>query len=78
MSAFAQERRDLHNLTIDLATAAEGLCGFTHLPSGRVCRLRYRHPGACDLRSRPPGPSTPANDPPLRTADSRQFTPKEP
>jgi hypothetical protein len=78
MSALTQERSDLHNLTIDLAAAAERLCGFTHLPSGRVCRLPYRHPGPCDLRSRPPSSSTRENDHPLGTASSRQLNPKGP
>jgi hypothetical protein len=45
MNAATQERRDLHNVSIDFAAASEGLCGFTHMPSGRVCRLPYWHPG---------------------------------
>jgi hypothetical protein len=53
MSAATQRRRDLHNVTIDFALAAAGLCGFTHMRSGRVCRLPHRHPGPCELRSRP-------------------------
>lgn len=44
------QRLDLHNASVDLAAALRGLCGFTHLPSGRVCALRHRHPGSCQLR----------------------------
>ena len=32
-------RLDLHNISIDFAAASAGLCGFTHLNSGRVCQL---------------------------------------
>jgi hypothetical protein len=53
MRAATQRRRDLHNVSIDFAVAAAGLCGFTHLPSRRVCRLPLRHSGPCDLRFRP-------------------------
>jgi hypothetical protein len=36
------------SINVDLAVA--GRCGFTHIPSGRVCQLPYRHPGPCTLR----------------------------
>jgi hypothetical protein len=56
-----QRRLDLHNPSIDFAAAIAGQCGFTHLDSGRVCRLPHRHHGPCDLRhdiaQRGPGPS---------------------
>lgn len=45
-----QRRLDLHNTSIDFAAASAGQCGFTHLDSGRVCRLPHRHVGPCDLR----------------------------
>ena len=61
-----EQRHDLHNVSIDFEYATEALCGFTHLPTGRVCWLRCRHPGPCDLRDRSPAPSTPKSSaPPL-------------
>jgi hypothetical protein len=36
-----QRRLDLHNTSIDFAAASAGQCGFTHLDSGRVCRLPH-------------------------------------
>jgi hypothetical protein len=47
-----QERLDLHNISVDFATATVGRCGFTHLASGRTCQLPYRHRGGCMLRPR--------------------------
>lgn len=52
MAAIAERRLDLHNLNVDSAAAAEGLCGFTHLASGRVCGLPFRHAGACRFTGR--------------------------
>ena len=78
MSTGTQRRHDLHNSSIDFQAATEGLCGFTHIPTGRVCRLRCRHAGPCDLHARPPAASTPENSLPSRTADSRQSSQKEP
>ena len=40
----------LHNTSINFDLAVAGRCGFTHIPSGRVCQLPYRHPGPCKLR----------------------------
>jgi hypothetical protein len=45
-------RLDLHNISIDFAAATSGLCGFTHLDSGRVCQLPHRHHGPCHLQDR--------------------------
>jgi hypothetical protein len=42
-------RRDLHNASTHFAAALAGRCAFTHLASGRVCLLLYRHPGPCQL-----------------------------
>lgn len=42
-------RKDLHNSSVSFAAAVVGLCGFTHLASGRTCVLRYGHPGPCHL-----------------------------
>lgn len=46
-----RSRLDLHNISIDFAAATAGLCGFTHLDSGRVCRLPHRQlserPASC-------------------------------
>ena len=50
ISRQGQRRLDLHNTSIDFAAASAGQCGFTHLDSGRVCRLPHRHFGPCDLR----------------------------
>jgi hypothetical protein len=47
---LAERRRDLHNTSIDFDLAVAGRCGFTHIPSGRVCQLPDRHPGPCKLR----------------------------
>jgi hypothetical protein len=52
MWSDAQSRLDLHNININFAAASRGRCGFTHLDSGRVCQLRHRHRGPCDLRPR--------------------------
>lgn len=46
----AQARRDLHNASINFDVAVGGWCAFTHVASGRVCRLPHRHPGPCELR----------------------------
>ena len=43
-------RLDLHNASIDFVAATAGQCGFTHLPSGGVCRLPHRHLGPCQLK----------------------------
>jgi hypothetical protein len=50
-------RLDLHNINIDFAIASAGLCGFTHLDSGRVCLLPHRHHGLCKLQDRPRQPA---------------------
>ena len=52
-----RSRLDLHNISIDFAAATAGLCGFTHLDSGRVCRLPHRHHGPCHLPDRPRQPA---------------------
>jgi hypothetical protein len=44
-----RRRLDLHNISTDYAAAIAGRCGFTHLDTGRVCQLPYRHPGPCQL-----------------------------
>ena len=51
-SLGTRQRLDLHNVNIDFELALRGLCGYTHLATGRVCELRYRHRGPCRLRSR--------------------------
>jgi hypothetical protein len=43
----ALARRDLHNASIDFEAALAGYCAFTHLASGRVCRLSYGHADSC-------------------------------
>jgi hypothetical protein len=50
-------RLDLHNISIDFAAASAGLCGFTHLDSGRICELPHRHHGPCQLPDPPRQPS---------------------
>jgi hypothetical protein len=52
MSIASARRRDLHNTSVDYEVATQGLCGFIHIPTGRVCRLPYRHAGPCHLRPR--------------------------
>ena len=52
-----RSRLDLHNISIDFAAASAGLCGFTHLDSGRVCQLPHRHHGRCQLLDRPRQPA---------------------
>jgi hypothetical protein len=65
------QRLDLHNTSIDFRAASAGQCGFTHLASGRVCRLRHRHLGPCDPKH-PPSEETrsvlqhPPGEPPTR------------
>ena len=53
----SRQRLDLHNASIDLAAATAGQCGFTHLPSGRICRLPHRHLGSCKLQSQADQPT---------------------
>jgi hypothetical protein len=43
------ERIDVHNVSVDGELAAAGLCGMTHLPTGRVCVRPARHLGSCDF-----------------------------
>jgi hypothetical protein len=43
----ALARRDLHNASIDSEAALAGYCAFTHLASGRVCRLPHGHVDSC-------------------------------
>ena len=45
-----RQRLDLHNASIDFAAATAGQCGFTHLPTGGICRLPHRHLGPCQLK----------------------------
>jgi hypothetical protein len=56
-STPALERRDLHNSSINLEAALAGHCAFTHLASGRVCRLPYGHAGSCRFALSWGGPS---------------------
>jgi hypothetical protein len=55
-----RRRLDLHNISVDFAVASAGGCGFTHLDTGRVCRLPHRHAGPCQFRDqhRAAGPAT--------------------
>jgi hypothetical protein len=46
-------RSDIHNVSVDEHVASAGLCGFTHLPSGRTCVLPARHPGSCSFQPHP-------------------------
>jgi hypothetical protein len=46
-------RSDIHNASVDEGVAEAGLCGFTHLPSGRTCVLPARHPGSCSFAPHP-------------------------
>jgi hypothetical protein len=46
-------RIDLHNPEIDDDAADAGLCGMTHLPTGRCCRLPVHHAGSCRFVSPP-------------------------
>lgn len=57
MSPIAQQRLDLHNINTDFVAAVSGLCGFTHLASGRVCQRAYRHRGPCRLELQTDGTS---------------------
>ncbi len=43
------ERMDVHNVSVDGELAAAGLCGMTHLATGRVCVRSARHLGSCDF-----------------------------
>jgi hypothetical protein len=88
----ASERLDLHNASIDVATAMAGRCGFTHLPSGRVCLLPRRHRHDCRFAILPrrqrtpdeatagsapaPLPSAPRPDDPQLLAAPPAFVPR--
>ena len=54
----SSERIDVHNTNVNEAAAAAGRCGMVHLPTGRMCRLRSLHEGACQLAF--PDPAIPA------------------
>jgi hypothetical protein len=41
------QRLDRHNPEIDDDAAEAGLCGMTHLPTGRRCLLPLHHVGSC-------------------------------
>lgn len=45
-------RLDVHNASVDPAYAACGLCGMTHLQTGRVCVRSAHHEGSCDFQPR--------------------------
>jgi hypothetical protein len=55
MTPTATPRIDLHNPEIDDDAAGAGLCGMTHLPTGRCCRLPVHHSGTCRFISPHPG-----------------------
>lgn len=38
-----------HSSSVDQARRADGACAQVHLPTGRMCTLRYRHPGTCEF-----------------------------
>ncbi|MDA8298240.1 MAG: hypothetical protein M0004_16970 [Actinomycetota bacterium] len=45
-------RLDVHNASVDPAYAACGLCGMTHLQTGRVCVRTAHHAGSCEFQPR--------------------------
>jgi hypothetical protein len=45
----ADDRRDLHNASIDEGVAMLGACARVHLPTGRTCTLTHSHLGSCDF-----------------------------
>lgn len=47
------DRSDIHNASVNAEVAQSGLCGFTHLPTGRTCILSARHGGGCRFVSGP-------------------------
>jgi hypothetical protein len=63
--AITPARIDVHNAEIDDDAALAGLCGMTHLATGRCCVLKARHIGSCRfIRPYPtdsPEPPTSAN-----------------
>lgn len=79
---LAERRRDLHNTSINFDLAVAGRCGFTHIPSGRVCQLPYRHPGPCKLRYLAPAATptpaglgqNPTDSAPVTAAEGRSLT----
>ena len=54
-------RLDLHNASVNILAAEVGLCGFTHLATGRVCLEPHHHEGPCELVEtfRAPAPAQP-------------------
>jgi hypothetical protein len=73
-------RLDLHNASIDIAAATAGQCGFTHLPSGGICRMPHRHLGPCQLKHPTDQPTRVTRWPEVRPlADTgRTGAPKDP
>jgi hypothetical protein len=39
----------IHNANENTDAAQSGLCGMTHLATGRICLLPKRHSGGCDF-----------------------------
>ena len=69
-----RQRLDLHNASIDFAAATAGQCGFTHLPSGGICRLPHRHLGPCKLEHQADQPTSRS---PLRLDAGRPLGPAD-
>jgi hypothetical protein len=49
MRSANEERRDIHNVSVDEQTADADLCGRVDLRTGRICRLPALHQGGCDF-----------------------------
>jgi hypothetical protein len=60
--AYAADRLDLHNSSIEESAAAVGRCGMTHLNTGRVCQEPHRHADGCAFVAPSLGASVAAPD----------------
>jgi hypothetical protein len=52
MTFAPQDRPAVHNPSVDESFALQGVCGQTHLPTGRTCVLPYGHTGSCEFLPR--------------------------
>jgi len=43
------DRLEAHNASVNEDAAGEGACAQVHLPTGRMCTLRYGHERSCDF-----------------------------
>lgn len=46
-TSSTDERREIHNVSVDEQVAMARMCGQVHLPTGRTCIRESGHLGSC-------------------------------